>query len=121
MASEKRGERIMPNELENYQQKVRELKQAESEADRVVNTIIQAAEHLRRWPGVICSNAPNVGFPAELLRGPSIDVRSWPDGSTLASVLAGYHTAFLAAQNAFGAIPDKTGIQGPRKRVNTTT
>jgi hypothetical protein len=111
----------MPNELENYQQKLRELKQAESEADRIVNLIIKAAEHLHRWPGVICSNAPaGAGFPAELLRAPSIDVRSWPDGATLARVLAGYHTAFLAAQNAYGAIPDKTGIAGPHKRVNTS-
>ncbi len=109
----------MPSELENYQQKLRELKQAENEADRVANAIIQAAEYLRRWPGVICSNA-NVGFPGELLTAPSIDARSWPDSATLARALAGYHTAFSAAQNAYAALPDKTGIAGPRKRVSTT-
>jgi len=109
----------MPNELENYQNKLRELKQAENEADRVAKAIIKAGELLLRWPSVMCSNA-SVGFPAELLSARSIDVRSWPDGATLASALAGYHAAFSAAQNAYRAIPDNTGIASPQKRVNTS-
>lgn len=91
-----------------------EFDQATRNAGRLTDIIVEAGRHLQRWQEVTVSNV-GVGFPAELIGGPSIDAHQWPTAEELAEVLASWHDARHTTRNAWRAVPDSDhqGLQSP--------
>ena len=93
------------------------LEQATGRTERFVDVIISAGDNLRDWRRVMISNASGVGFPLELANAPSINAKKWPTAQELAEILAAWHKARHACDNAWMNVPvkDRLGLQGPPK------
>ncbi len=90
--------------ISEYQHALQEFEQSKARAERLVNTISDAADKLRRWTGVNVSNT-SAGFPIDIINGSSINGKEWPSGEELAQALSRYHSTFHEAGNAYRRIP----------------
>jgi len=99
--------------ISEYQTALREFEQATRRVERIVGIISDASSKLGDWQRVSVANI-NVGFPAEILRGPSINGSDWPTAQQLAEALSQYHSTLHEAGNTYRRIPaDQRGVIQP--------
>lgn len=100
--------------VRRYLDALKKVQQARAKVERVVGVVTDAGKKLGKWQEVSVSDV-NVGFPAELLGGPSISGREWPTAQELAEALAAWHNARHEARNAWSGVPgpDRSGLQSP--------
>ena len=80
--------------IHSYQDALRALDEANRDAERIVNIIIDAGKKLdQNWRRVMISGS-NIGFPAEVPYGQiHISADKWPTANQLADALAAWHNA----------------------------
>jgi hypothetical protein len=105
------------NEVEQYQEVLRQLKLASEKAKSVVKIIVDAAESLKYWQSVKIINSERE-FPVLKNQGmhyPDIDAQTWPSGEELANALADYRVSRAALQKAWDQIPEagRVGLVDP--------
>ena len=102
------------NPISEYQAKLRELRKATEEVDRMVSIITNAANDLSRWRDVMVSGGG--GFPPHLVGSSrNINASTWPTGQQIGELLSRWHSVRFGTQQAYGRIPpsEREEIQPP--------
>lgn len=93
--------------ISNYQQATARLNSATNDIERQVKIVRNGAAALSDWRKTVIANV-DTRLPPEVVSNPhsTINGHDWPSAQKIADAIQQYHSAKLALDSAYEAIPE---------------